>query len=118
MPIYEVPVSEVHRSYRRIVADSPEEAKAKVVEGEGDETFMEYSHTLDPDVWGPVEEAYPPREQMIEELQRFMDSLIRHAKFETFHQVFGEDAVYDEFIIDGLPDDIVKGMYERYWETD
>jgi len=53
---FTVLVREVHISHRDIEATSAEEAKALVADGEGDETYLEYSHTLDQDFW-QVEEA-------------------------------------------------------------
>jgi hypothetical protein len=51
MAEYYVLVREVHVSYRKVEASSPEEAKNKVCDGEGDEVQLEYSHTLDSDKW-------------------------------------------------------------------
>ena len=53
MPKYYVLVKEVHDSYRKVEADSPEEAIAKVAEADLDftEERLEFSHTLDTKGW-------------------------------------------------------------------
>jgi len=51
MKTYIVGVREVHVSHMEVEANSPEEAVKKVVEGEGEETYLEYSHPLDKDLW-------------------------------------------------------------------
>lgn len=51
MPMYFVLVREVHVSHREVEADSPEQALDKAQQGEGDEVFLEYSHTMDRDTW-------------------------------------------------------------------
>lgn len=51
MPEFEVGRREVHVQYLTIEADTPEAAIAAICEGEGDETFFEYSHTLDCETW-------------------------------------------------------------------
>ena len=58
MPEYRVKVREVHVQDVIVTADSPEEATAKVQEGEGlyVDNSLEYSHTLDPDTWTVEEE--------------------------------------------------------------
>ena len=48
---YIVLVREVHVSHREIEADSEDEAKSKVYGGQGEETYLEYSHTLDRWYW-------------------------------------------------------------------
>lgn len=48
---FTVLVREVHVSHREVEADSEAEALEKVAGGEGDETFLEYSHTLDTNTW-------------------------------------------------------------------
>jgi len=42
---------EVHVSHIPITADSKEQAIQKVADGEGEEIFLEYSHTLAVDTW-------------------------------------------------------------------
>jgi len=44
---YTVLVREVHVSHMEVEADSPQEALKAVREGGGEETCLEYSHTLD-----------------------------------------------------------------------
>ena len=56
MAEYYVLVREVHVSYRRVEASSPEEAKKVAQEGGGEDSHLEYSHTLDPETW-TVEEV-------------------------------------------------------------
>jgi len=56
MPKYTVLRREVHISHQEIEADSVEDAINRVVDGEGDEVYFEYSHTLDSDIWS-VEDA-------------------------------------------------------------
>lgn len=53
MPKYYVLVKEVHDSYRKVEADSPEEAIAKVAGADFDfeEERLEFSHTLDTEGW-------------------------------------------------------------------
>ena len=46
-----VRVQEVHLQFVAIEANSPEEAKALVEAGEGNNAGMEYSHTLESDMW-------------------------------------------------------------------
>jgi len=53
---FTVLVREVHVSHREVTASSKEEALRMVKDGDGDETYLEYSHTLDTDTW-QVEEA-------------------------------------------------------------
>ena len=53
---YLVQVREVHISHREIEAESAEQALSFVADQDGEETFLEYSHTLDPDLW-TVEEV-------------------------------------------------------------
>jgi len=49
MPNFIVRVREVHVSYRKVTADSPEEALHDG--GGGEEILCEYSHTLPQDTW-------------------------------------------------------------------
>ena len=51
MPKYNVLIREVHVSHRTVEADSEGEAIEKVAGGEGEETYLEYSHTLDTEAW-------------------------------------------------------------------
>jgi len=53
LPKYMVGVAELHYSYREVEADSPQDAivKAKAMDELPDELHLEYSHTLDSDVW-------------------------------------------------------------------
>jgi hypothetical protein len=51
MTAYVVKVQEVHNSYMIIDADSPYEAKEKVIQGQGEELDFMYSHTLNSDNW-------------------------------------------------------------------
>lgn len=51
MPRYTVLVREVHVSHRVVEAASPKEAIRRVEDGEGEEEFLEYSDTLNPDKW-------------------------------------------------------------------
>lgn len=44
---YTVEVREVHVSSMEVEADSPEDAREKFKDGEGEEILCEYSHTLD-----------------------------------------------------------------------
>lgn len=66
MKYYIVMVREVHVSHRRIGIPeelaSPEAAIREVARGDGDETYCEYSHTLDPDTWTVEEDTDPPQE--------------------------------------------------------
>jgi len=57
MKTYLVGVREVHVSYREVRANTSAEAFDMVRNGEGDEIFMDYSHTLDPETW--TVEEYP-----------------------------------------------------------
>ena len=52
-----VEVREVHIQPVGIRADTPEKAKEKVADGEGDYDYssLEYSHTLDPETWTVTE---------------------------------------------------------------
>jgi hypothetical protein len=50
MTSYIIEVPEVHYQQVRVEADSPEEALAKVREGDGDYLEAEYSHILDFDL--------------------------------------------------------------------
>ena len=50
MTSYIIEVPEVHYQQVRVEADSPEEALAKVREGDGEYLEMEYSHILDFDL--------------------------------------------------------------------
>jgi len=52
---YNVLVREVHISHREIKAASKKEALERVCNDEGEETFLEYSHTMDTETWS-VEE--------------------------------------------------------------
>ncbi len=54
--LYNVLVREVHVSIMQIAAFSPAEAIKLVNDGDGEEMFLEYSHTLDQDTW-TVEES-------------------------------------------------------------
>jgi len=56
-----VAVREVHVQQVRVKAESPEDAKERVVKGEGDQVddSLEYSHTLDSDLWTVEEEVAP-----------------------------------------------------------
>ena len=58
MPKFNVLVAELHYSFREVEAKDEEDAKRQIVDGEtdGDEVFLEYSHTLDPEHW-KVEEV-------------------------------------------------------------
>lgn len=50
---------EVHYAHVIVDAESPEEAREKVRDGEGEETYVEYSHTMeerDPKDWEATEE--------------------------------------------------------------
>lgn len=53
---YIVGIREVHVSYRRVVADSVESAKDEAA-GNGEEISLEYSHTLDSDLWSVEEDT-------------------------------------------------------------
>ena len=55
MPIYRVGVQEVHVSTIVIEAASKNEALQLVSDGEGDELILEYSHTLDENLWSAEE---------------------------------------------------------------
>jgi hypothetical protein len=48
---YNVMIREVHVSHREVSAESEAEAIEKVADGEGEETFLEYSHTMGKDHW-------------------------------------------------------------------
>lgn len=48
---YIVEVREVRISAREVEADSAQEARESVENGEGDEIWVEYETTLDPDTW-------------------------------------------------------------------
>lgn len=48
---YIVQVREVHISHREVEANSPEEAKELVSNGDDTEVYLEYSHTLGSDTW-------------------------------------------------------------------
>jgi len=48
---YHIGVREVHVSTMLVHATSKEDAIRKVKDGEGEEVLLEYSHTLDPDIW-------------------------------------------------------------------
>jgi hypothetical protein len=50
---YLVSVREVHIQMVEVEAESPEDAKEKVAEGEGRylDNALEYSHSLEPDTW-------------------------------------------------------------------
>jgi len=56
MKKYLVGIREVHVNTVEVLAESEEEAKMKCRDGEFDEIELEYSHTLDPDLW-TVEES-------------------------------------------------------------
>lgn len=58
---YIVSVREVHVQQVKVEAASEDEAKTKVVEGEGEylDDKLEYSHTLDKDLW-TVEQRTDP----------------------------------------------------------
>lgn len=56
MPKYHIGVREVHIAIMEINADSKEEAIISIQEGNGEEVSLEYSHTLDSNLW-TVEEA-------------------------------------------------------------
>lgn len=49
MKTYIVQIREVHISHREVEAESAKEALEQA--GGGEETFLEYSHTLDPRLW-------------------------------------------------------------------
>jgi len=53
MPRYHVGIREVHVNTVVVIADSEEQALRKAADDEleDDELEVEYSHTLDPDVW-------------------------------------------------------------------
>jgi hypothetical protein len=50
MPKYNVMIREVHVSHRTVDAKDEKEAIEKAGE-EGEETYLEYSHTLNKDMW-------------------------------------------------------------------
>lgn len=47
MKKYRVSIKEVHISHMLVEADSPEEAKEKIIEGEGVEVSLEYDDILE-----------------------------------------------------------------------
>jgi len=49
MPKYKVLIREVHVSHR--IVEAKDEKDAIEEAGGGEETYLEYSHTLDPDTW-------------------------------------------------------------------
>ena len=51
-----VQVREVHISHREVDAESASEAIDLVRRGDGDETFCEYSHTMDSETWSVEDE--------------------------------------------------------------
>lgn len=51
MKRYNVLIREVHVSHREVSAESEAEAIEKVANGEGEETYLEYSHTMNKDHW-------------------------------------------------------------------
>ena len=51
MPKFTVLVREVHVSHREVEAENAHEAIGLVREDEGEEIFLEYSDTLNPDTW-------------------------------------------------------------------
>ena len=53
---FHVLIREVHVSCRLVEASNPEEAIALAKEGNDEELYLEYSHTLDADSW-TVEEV-------------------------------------------------------------
>ena len=57
---FNVIIKEVHCSHRRVVAASPEEAIEYA--GDGEETYLEFSHTLGKDTWLVEEENSPPED--------------------------------------------------------
>lgn len=69
MKKYVVLRREVHVSHVEVEAESPEEAKEKVFEGEGDEVFLEYSHTLDSCTWTVEEWEKKTGEKLEEEVK-------------------------------------------------
>ena len=60
MPKFTVLVREVHVSHREVEAKDEKEALKKIVEDNefGEETYCEFSHTLDPEYW-TVEPSSP-----------------------------------------------------------
>jgi hypothetical protein len=63
MPKYNVMIREVHVSHRTVEAEDEKEAIEQA--GGGTETYLEYSHTLDPDTWTveKIEEENGPSTQ-------------------------------------------------------
>ena len=55
MKTYRVTVKEVWRSDIFIKADSKEDAIAKVKDGDGDETNIDYEYTLEDDTWEVID---------------------------------------------------------------
>ena len=51
MPKYNVLIREVHVSHRTVEADNEDEAIETAARGEGEETYLEYSHSLDTETW-------------------------------------------------------------------
>lgn len=64
MKTYTVTVKEIHDSYVEVEADSPEEAIAKVADGEGCEVDCEFNSTLDSSTWNAHENADPEPEAL------------------------------------------------------
>ncbi len=60
---YNVLVREVHICHVAISASSESEAIRKVLEGEGESGYLEYSHTLDSENWTVENNANPVEEQ-------------------------------------------------------
>jgi hypothetical protein len=56
---YDVQVREVHIQHMIVEAGSPEEAVNTVRDGDGIQSDMEYSHTLEPATWA-VESSRSP----------------------------------------------------------
>lgn len=56
MKSYLVGVREIHVSYMRVNAESPQKAIEYIKEGDGEEVMCEYSRTLDDEMTWTVEE--------------------------------------------------------------
>lgn len=69
---YLVVIREVHKQEVLIEADSPEEAMAKVQEGEGENGELDYDYTLEPDTWD-VEENPKGKNKLNEGNQNMND---------------------------------------------
>jgi hypothetical protein len=54
---FTVGMREVHVSHRVVMAKSPEEAMQLVKDGDGEETFLEYSHPLESANWDVTDES-------------------------------------------------------------